>query len=410
MNKIPFLNIADVNCWMVYLMPFATDDRANYELVSTLQQTCIEAKIFGMGWDMPCFEYGTLISDENAAIYIEKYKKQGGSVSEDAVNGYKAIRKGDYVITRLKNSHYYVGRVSSEGAMYIYKENDPVYGRFSWGGTVDKWIEFANDGELPSEIAGRFSQRLHSTIQRIAPYRQRLLVISMYENFEADENRRFEIPRLKIGVNNFVRSLNYMELEDLVALYISNKHGSEGYKLLPSSCKVSQQNFEFRFVANGRKPITCQVKNQHDIEIDYYIQENSYEYLYIFSGKWNDECVGELRGKYEEYKHIYIISPSELFEALKKDNIFENKFYDFDNEPTAPDRLPLDGYHICTRPKKENECSVSGDFVCFIKKDGLVYSSEFGALVLSWHILEDREYEQRCIDQILKDINRGTNV
>ena len=136
MNKIPFLNIADVNCWMVYLMPFATDDRANYELVSTLQHTCIEAKIFGMGWDMPCFEYGTLISDENAAIYIEKYKKQGGSVSEDAVNGYKAIRKGDYVITRLKNSHYYVGRVSSEGAMYIYKENDPVYGRFSWGGTV----------------------------------------------------------------------------------------------------------------------------------------------------------------------------------------------------------------------------------------------------------------------------------
>lgn len=178
-------------------------------------------EIFGMGWDIPCFEYGTPMTDENVTTYLEnyrnKYSSEGWTVSQDAINGYKAIKKGDYVITRLKNGRYIAGRVSSEGAMYIYKEQDPVFGYFSWGGTVERWEDYPNDDAIPSEIVGRFSQRLHSTIQRIAPYRQRLLVISMYERTE--EHPRFDIPKLRIGEGNFVRSLKYMELENLVRLW-----------------------------------------------------------------------------------------------------------------------------------------------------------------------------------------------
>ncbi len=276
MKNIGYIDISGVQCWMIYLMPFDKSERTDYDLVNDLQQKCVKNKIFGMGWDLPCFDFETLMTDENADIYAEKYRdkysSEGWSVSEDAINGYKAIKKGDYVITRLKNGHYIVGRVSSDGAIYIYNQNDPVYGLFSWGGTVDRWIEYSNDDEIPAEIVGRFSQRIHSTIQRIAPYRQRMLVISMYER--AEEHPRFNIPKLHIGENNFVRSLTYMELEDLVALFISKKHSEEGYKLIPSSCKVSQQNYEFRFIARGKKPITCQVKNQKDIEIQNYIREH----------------------------------------------------------------------------------------------------------------------------------------
>ena len=51
------------------------------------------------------------MTEENISVYIKKYNAKGWSVSDAAVNDYKKIRKGDYIITRLKNSHYYVGRV-----------------------------------------------------------------------------------------------------------------------------------------------------------------------------------------------------------------------------------------------------------------------------------------------------------
>ena len=411
MKQIPFINIADTDCWIIYLMPFIADERTDYESVNQLQQACIKNRIFGMGWEVDCFDYGTPMTEENASEYVKRYNhqfpNQDWSVSEDAVNRYKSIKKGDYVIMRLKNSHYYVGRVSSEGAFYIHKSKDDVYELFSWGGTVDKWIEYENDSQIPSEIIGRFSQRLHSTIQRIAPYRQRLLVISMYESHEQGD-RRFDIPKLNIGERNFVRSLNYMELEDLVAIYIANKHEPDGYRLLPSSCKVSQQNYEFRFVAKGKKPITCQVKNQHTIEIDHYLEENSYERIYIFSGKWNEDEVAKIREQYHNYSHIDIISPRELFETLKNDNPFENNFYDFVTETLPVDSLPLGNYNLCKMPKAENDYLITEnkDFACFIKKDGLFYSTEFKAVVLSWHILNDRAYEMSCIEKIMLDINR----
>ncbi len=402
--NIPFINIADVNCWMIYLMPFSKDERTNYELVDSIQEKCIQNNLFGMGWDIPCFEYGTPISDENARIYAEKYKLQNNySVSVDALGGYKSIKKGDYVIFRRKNGHYYVGRVSSNGTFYLFKDNVEPYKYFSWGGTVEKWVEYANDSELPSEIVGRFSQRLHSTILRISPYRQRMLVIAMYENKTG--NNYYSIPKLRIDKTNFVRSLNYMQLEDLVALYITNKHASEGYRLIPSSCKISQQNYEFSFISRGRKPITCQVKNQQEVIIDHYIKEESYQVVYIFSGKWDVEKVKQLRTQYQNYAHIYIISPDELYETLEKENPFNNDFYDFDNQVIPPDMLDLDGYILKDKPNAENEYSKDDSFVCFVRKDGLFYSAEFNALVLSWHILDDKEYEKECAERIMEKLN-----
>ncbi len=409
-REIEFLDISYTNCWMIYLMPFDASERTDYERVNDLQQKCMKERIFGMGWDIPCFDYGTLMTKDNASLYAERYRttyeKDGGSVSKDAIDGYQSIKKGDYVITRLKNGHYLVGRVSSDGAMYIYKENDPIYGMFSWGGKVEKWVEYTNDQEIPSEIVGRFSQRLHATIQRISPYRQRLLVISMYEKKE--KNPRFNVPRLHIGINNYVRSLNYMELEDLVALYIADKHAEEGYKLLPSSCKISQQNYEFAFFANGRKPITCQVKNQSEIAVDHYVGETSYERIYIFSGKWSEEQVEDKKREYKKSDNIYIISPAELYSTLRKERFLNNDFYDFDGDVISPYDLNLTGYEERKKPKGESTYSIDEEFICFVNKDGLFYSAEFGALIHSWDVFKDTSYNKDCINKILSDINRPT--
>ena len=38
MDKIPFINIADTECWLVYLMPFNSHERTDYDKMLKLQQ------------------------------------------------------------------------------------------------------------------------------------------------------------------------------------------------------------------------------------------------------------------------------------------------------------------------------------------------------------------------------------
>lgn len=151
-KQIVHEDISEVNCWQINLMPSEKLERRNKEFVWNLQNECIKLDIFGIGM--------TTTHKENFA--------------------YKIIKKGDYVVMKHKNGHYYVGRVSSDRAMNIVKD-DPIISLFSWYGTVDMWYEYTHDYEIPSEIVDRFSQRFHPTIQRIAPHRQKLLVIDMYD-------------------------------------------------------------------------------------------------------------------------------------------------------------------------------------------------------------------------------------
>ena len=277
---------------------------------------------------------------------------------------------------------------------------------------MEQWIEFPTDGDVPSEIVGRFSQRRHSTIQRIKPYRQRLLVIAMYENSVEISHRRysFPIPKIKISPANFAASLNYMELEDLVAIFITDKERQHGYHLLPSSCKINQPEYEFRFVAGNKKPITCQVKNKESIDISRYTSETAYERIYIFSGMWSDAVVNELRDRYSDFSHIYVIRPSELFDTLKSNPVFQNRYYDYEMPAVFPSELKLENYTIkkgSEKPDGINECSLDADYICFRKNDGLFYSAEFGALILSWHILGAQNYSEEldCAKKVLADIN-----
>ena len=412
-NEIPFLNIADKNCWIVYLLPFSSGEKSNYNLVSKFQNHCIEKKTFGMGWSVPGIEAGTPISYTLFKKQNELFKKEynvAEDISQKAFESYTEIRKGDYVVIRNKNGHYYVGKVSSDRATYLSNGDDPELARLSWGCEVEEWIDFPQERLVPSEIVGRFSQALHSTIERIADYRQKLLVIAMYEN-NIDTSRKDKtlplIPKVRICEKNLAESLNYKELEDLVALYIYGKHKADGYFLLPSSCKINEPLYEYVFIAPNRKPITCQVKNQAIVDIDVYKNETSYEMIYIFSGKWNDKNVDELNEKYRDYPHICIIKPSDLFSAVHN-SVFTNEYYDFSHPIIRPEEiLPLEGYNekgrSCT---KEHDCRISKNslFLYFWKDNGLFYSAEFNALILSHHI-DKSENEYKRSMEIKKDLS-----
>lgn len=413
MSDIRFIDISDTNCWIVYIMPFSDDEKADRALVEKVQSKCIEDKFFGMGWDVKgAFEYGEEIDETKAEHYKTLYRNNTGyNVSDRALKGYSQIKAGDYVITRLRNSHYYVGRVISKRAEYINRDDD-VNQYFSWGCFVDEWVDFASAKSIPSEIVGRFSQRLHSTIQRVDTYRLRLLIIALYERDAKESEPRFNVPNLRIGENNFIRSMNYEELEDLMALFIYERHKVEGFVLLPSSCKISEPKYEYRFVSPSGEIITCQVKNQQHIAPKDYEDDNEYKMIYLFSGKWSDDQIKGFRNKYNGKSNIFIPSREELFSALKANKSFSNPYYDFENAPIDAASIKLDGYNRCEKLQRNStdykNYVMSSDYICFLRKDGLFFSSEFNSLILSYHIIgdsdDDHKKEIEYANAILSDL------
>ena len=207
----------------------------------------------------------------------------------------------------------------------------------SWGCHVEKWLEFKTQDDLPYELIGRMSQQQHQTIQRIDRYRLKFLIIEAYIKREKSKS---DIPKLILTKNNFARSLHYKQLEDLVSLYIVEENKEQNYLLMPSSCKINEQKYEFFFKSPNRKAITCQVKNQEEIKIEEYYNENDFEKIYIFSGIWNNEQVKELNKKANKNKanNIQIISPDELFDILQnskynyKEYLNLNSYYKIDEK------------------------------------------------------------------------------
>lgn len=323
------INLNEVNCWIINLIPFEDDKRYSSEVLP-FQKACIENKIFGMGWDTDIIEEisdNAELDDLSKKIYETKAKeKYKNEKYKSALNRYQEISDGDFVIMRLKNSHYYIGRVDGR-AKYIQRFSVDGANRLSWGCNVKEWFEFENEEELPSDIIGRFSQRRHSTIQRVANNKLKIMIIASYER--ASKTTEFNIPKPLLNQDNFVTSLNYMELEDLVSQFIYERHYKEGYILLPSSCKINKQNYEFSFVSVNRNPITCQVKNQSDDIIpSEYNNEKSYEKIYLFSGKWTDEDVDRYREEYAD-TNTYIISKEELYNELMKNSYLKAKLEKF---------------------------------------------------------------------------------
>lgn len=43
------INLNEINCWIINLMPFPKDERYSSEVLP-FQQECIKNNIFGMGW------------------------------------------------------------------------------------------------------------------------------------------------------------------------------------------------------------------------------------------------------------------------------------------------------------------------------------------------------------------------
>lgn len=327
------IDLSKNNCWMVYLSPFDTIEE-NKEL----QDRCTDDNfpMFGIGWgrNLEGYEYGDELNKACGDAYVEEFKGNDGQESlAVAIEYMLKIKENDLVIMRLVDGNYYIGKVikieENEGCCFYIHSSDPdnPVNELSWGCRVEKWYKTIED-DVPSEIRGRFSQRLHKTLQPIQQYRQRLLVLSLYDRMTKATKR---IPAIAYTKTTFARSMHYMQLEDLVYLYISNKltQSDKRYVFFPSSGKINRKKYEFSWIGEDNRLITCQVKNQAAINLEDYRDDCQYKCIFLFCGLWNQD---EAEKKNNTGSNITVITPSELYEYLinlsePESLLFNNHFY-----------------------------------------------------------------------------------
>ena len=374
---VNYIDLSNVNFWIVNLKPFG--DQETKSEMSNYQQKWIKESVFGMGWRVNGFETGVKLKDFKEQ-YIASCKNAHVGSYEQACESFNQIKTGDYVLMKLLDAKFYFGKVKEEARWY---NGDKI----SWACEVEEWVTYEHDYELPSEILGRLMGRHQPTITRVSKYKHRLL---MLKAFELKKYGKSIVPGIQISVDNFANTLTPERLEDLVALYIYKKHPD--YILLPSSCKVSRPMYEFDFVKNGSLPITCQVKNEAEISLDYYINEKSYKKIYLFSNRWSNSKISTLKERCLN-TCVEIITREDLFALLTgKDKLidFSNVYYSFDYRAIDVEKakciLEENGYSVSNKKSRihNNEVvNINSEWINFCKY-GIWYSAEFNVLINEW--------------------------
>lgn len=419
-------NLIDIskihNCWIVYLLPGGKDNST--QKIETFQKNCKEHNIFGLGWsdDKITNKYkGKKLNEDNN---VEKYSNdkdnqfRGDDSLRKNLEALSNIKENDLLITRLRNGNYYIGKVNKEA--YFYSNDDIEF--ISWVCDVEEWHEFS-EKDIPSDIYGRFSQRRHKTIQRINDtnddsLRQKLLLIKAYIEKSKDKIIDIEIPKVSLNENNFTSTLNYMDLENLVYIYMLSKNPE--YNLLPSECKISKIKYEFNLIHADNSRITCQVKNKEAVLYKDYLEDakQNYNKIYLFSGidiydknKSKDDITNELKNYNLENK-IIIIDRTNLFNFFVNGPEEENKKSD---EVKILLKLLLDKLkqyytidkNIFKEPngweQKGKRCrwkkyvyDQSEDYISLERSKSIIFSKQFNSLI-KLRESPDLDYEKEII-------------
>ena len=394
----------NIRVWELALLPFTEPEKANDELVCEFQKECIEKGVVGMGWRpnnfQPANDSFDYIEDGiDAASNIQRYlnswqenrRKTDGNSNYSYENDtsllnclkyFNQIMIGDYVIFRARKGKCYVGKIA-EKPHYL-NDNE----RLSWGFTVErkedgKFWEIYTLENTPAEITGRFSAVNHSTFSPIRNVRQRLMIKKMYEQ------KHFDLPTIRLSPYNFDRSFDYTELEDLVYLYITDEikanYNDKGYVYLPSTGKKSRPLYEFSFCSSSSKPISCQVKNQEDVNPKlYYEDSDEYTKIYLYSGLWKNPPKSTK-------DNVVCISRKQLFSKVKIYLELSNKskWYDVskDENDSCFDAIKADVkyYEKSGKMHWRRADNFIGwveydDCFCF-GSDRVYYSKEFGCII-----------------------------
>ena len=148
-----------MNCYIVFLRPFSPEERGS-EKSKKCEQNSIKNNICGMGWnvDSTLWKQGfNSIGDNN----VKYHSADLGKGWKTSVNIYKAMKPGDYVLTRDYDGICYVGKVNSKAYHEDGKYCFDNYDNYSWIVDVE-WKKMGEFINLPSGLRGLMSGRLNT--------------------------------------------------------------------------------------------------------------------------------------------------------------------------------------------------------------------------------------------------------
>lgn len=426
---INFIDVSEKNCWIGQLSPGGSTINSD-----DFKNECINEGYYRIGWtfdnsekyknksikEIYLYKKKEEDREKNIDLYFSKdWEKQYNNKEKDkensldkALDSMNQMKVGDIIVTRVKGN-YYMGEIKETAKFLSQTINNKT--SYMWSVKIkgevkdnkDTWIKVP-ETEMPGDIVGRFSQRRHPTIQRVGEgsLRFKLLLIKIFQKLQKKENSNdINIEEIILNKNNFTSALNYMNLEDLVYLYIKSKN--DDYQLLPSTCKVSKQKYEMDLINPERELITCQVKNNAPIEYnEYESEEEDFKKIYLFSGREdykNEEIKKRLEedkdkedisipiGKENEEKEIIIIRKENLFKFFKDNDEHTQilkkwiKLEDYYKFVENTENLPTpNGWKKCEKnfsSKNEKEYKINEFSDIIFKNNCIKFSSEFNSLI-----------------------------
>ena len=111
MEKIKFYNMNGIHCWIINLKPFEPDEPN--DKIRSLQEDCVQNKIFGIGWRTGYFDTHTKVTlDEHTKKAYKDTLKPNDKSARNATDRMSEIKCGDLAIMRLRDGHIYLGKVT----------------------------------------------------------------------------------------------------------------------------------------------------------------------------------------------------------------------------------------------------------------------------------------------------------
>jgi len=204
---------------------------------------------------------------------IDEFKPYGSSRVNHNIVRLKNLNKNDLVWLR-DNGSYYLGRITSEKALWRYVSTPQVLELDVANQVTDiDWIKIGGESSVPGCVTTSFIQG--HTLQKINKNGVQEVSEFLYNMYS--KTKTYKINYCKNTLDSFYSFISPTDCEDLLCLWL---YFTRGYIAIPSTNKKATELYEcvlinpkngmhiYPQVKNGNKPINLDADNYTTIEIE----------------------------------------------------------------------------------------------------------------------------------------------
>ena len=273
---------------------------------------CIDRNILGIGWRVPVDPDTPLGWDAYEDLGMEEYYKEGDKGWWPAVNAiHNRMKIGDLCWTRDWDGNYYIGRIAGG---WEYRSTDDYRKADIVNVRPCRWFQAGGADSVPGKVLNSF--RTGKTVQAV--HNDTSISYSKLKYNQLSNEDAYSLPSdVKLDLFDLIFP---EDCEDIVGIYLQEK---QGYRLIPSSCKLDTVKTEFVLkTAEGKAHV--QVKQGN---VDLHIEEFEYDpcdpcewYLFTTDGRY----IGT------GHDHLHCIEPDDMRDfALANQKLMSDRVQTF---------------------------------------------------------------------------------